>query len=424
MTKTEDKKKEVPLIHEKVLPVQEHLLILTVDRDNDIGKQLGVSGPIIGYDNNLKLATDLILKDPEESDANAIFATLKKYTELKKDYVVEIATLTGHSKENLFFADKNIALQLKGVLEVFPASAFVLVTDGAEDDQVVPIIQNFGPIISKEVVVVRQSQALESVYYTAKKALKDPAFSRIIFGVPAIILLLFFFFKVYAFQIIALVLGVYFLIKGFNLEPKLINFITDIFSRFSISRISFPFYIASLFFLIYTIVTGANLFFVNSNFVFWQRSIFVLRAVLLYLVFCVAAYVVGGIIDLFYSRSLYKIGEYIFALVATFVFSGLLDISLQFVLGDLKFQTFIYVILFSTLFLFILHRITSVFDITKDVTDLLVGLPVVSKYGVWLGEIIAVDKDRQTVSYKNRNGRVVTVLSKKHFFIQDGQVII
>jgi len=128
----------------------ERLLILTVDRDNDIGKLLGVSGPIVGYDNNLKLANDLILKDPEESDANAIFAALKKYNDLKKDYVVEIASLTGHSKENLFFADKNISLQLKSVLEEFPASAFVFVTDGAEDDQVIPILQNFGPIISKE----------------------------------------------------------------------------------------------------------------------------------------------------------------------------------------------------------------------------------------------------------------------------------
>jgi hypothetical protein len=65
-----------------------------------------------------------------------------------------------------------------------------------------------------------------------------------------------------------------------------------------------------------------------------------------------------------------------------------------------------------------------VFDITKDITELLVGLPVISKYGVWLGEVISVDNVKKTISYKSRNGRLITVISRKHFFIQDGQVII
>lgn len=416
-------------LQEKESPIekqsnQERLLILTVDRDNDIGKLLGVSGPIVGYDNNLKLANDLILKDPEESDANAIFAALKKYSELKKDYEIEIATLTGHSKENLFFADKNISLQLKSVLETFPASAFIFVTDGAEDDQIIPILQNFGPIISKELVIVKQSKAIESTFYMIKKAINDPAFARIIFGIPAIILLLVFFFKGLALRIIILVLGLYLLVRGFNLEAKLINFFKGLASKFSLTRISFPFYIASLFFLIYVCIDGTNLFFANSTFVMWQRIIFVIRAELLYLVLCAGFYVLGNIIDIIYQRALYKLGSAIFALVAVFVFSGVLDLSFQFILGEIEFTSFIVVILFSSLFLFILHMITGIFDITKDVTELLIGLPVISKYGVWLGEVISVDKDKKTISYKSRNGKVITVISQKHFFIQEGQVII
>lgn len=403
---------------------QERLLILTVDRDNDIGRLLGINGPIVGYDENLKLANDLILKDPEESDANAIFAALKKYGELKKDYVVEIASLTGHSKENLFFADKNISLQLKTVLEVFPASAFIFVTDGAEDDQVIPILQNFGPILSKEIVIVKQSKALESVYYTIKKAINDPAFSKIIFGIPAIVLLMFFFFKSLAFQILALVLGVYLFMRGFNLDIKILNFTKNVLSKFSFSRISFPFYLASLFFLIFSIATGINLLIANSNFVLWLRVTYVLRAILLYLVFAASFYVLGSIIDLIYTRSLYKLGTSIFVLVSVFVFSGVLDLALQFILEEINFSSFIYVVLLSTGFLYVLSKVTSVFDVTKDVTELIIGLPVVSKYGVWLGEVISVDKFKKTISYKNRNGRLITVISKKHFFIQDGQVII
>jgi hypothetical protein len=106
------------------------------------------------------------------------------------------------------------------------------------------------------------------------------------------------------------------------------------------------------------------------------------------------------------------------------VFLGLVDVSLQFILGELVVQNLILIIILSSLFLFVLHKITSIFDITRDITELLVGLPVVSKYGVWLGEVTAVDKTKQAISYKSRNGRVITVLSKKHFFIQNGQVII
>ena len=176
--------------------------------------------------------------------------------------------------------------------------------------------------------------------------------------------------------------------------------------------------------MIYAGITGVNLFLANDSFVLWQRIIYVLRAILLYLVFCIVSYIVGNIIDLFYSRALYKLGRAIFGIISTFVFLGLLDLAMQFVLGEASMRMLITVIFISFIFLFVLYKITSVFDITKDITELLVGLPVVSKYGVWIGEVIAVDKTKQTISFKNRSGKVITVLSKKHFFIQNGQVII
>ena len=43
------------------------ILVICVDRDNDIGEMLGVEGPIIGREKNLEVAKNLALKDPEES---------------------------------------------------------------------------------------------------------------------------------------------------------------------------------------------------------------------------------------------------------------------------------------------------------------------------------------------------------------------
>ncbi len=405
--------------------LQEKILILTVDRDDDVGNLLGVSGPIIGYENNLKLATDLILTDPEESDANAIFGALKKYNDLKKKYVVEVATLTGHSKENLFFADKNIIDQLQTVLKEYSASGVIFISDGAEDDQVIPIIQNFVPIISKDMVIVKQSKHIESIFYVVKKALKDPVFSRIILGVPAIILLLLFFIGTkYTIQILTLVFGVFFLIKGFNLEPKIEFALKNIISKFSITKISFPFNLAGLFFLIFAIYTGINLYIANISFSLLFRLVYVFRAILLYFVLSVMAFIFGEIIDLFYFKKLYLLGKFLFSLIAVIILSAIVDLSLQLIITEISFEGFIVSIIFSTVLLYLIHIITKAFDVTANVTELFIGLPVISKYGLFLGEVTDIDEKKQMIKYLPRNTKNQKIVSKGHFIYNNGRIVI
>ncbi|MEC8913665.1 MAG: DUF373 family protein, partial [Candidatus Thermoplasmatota archaeon] len=47
-------------------------LVLTVDRDNDLGVKAGIRGPVIGRKPTLTAALRLGIADPEESDTNAI----------------------------------------------------------------------------------------------------------------------------------------------------------------------------------------------------------------------------------------------------------------------------------------------------------------------------------------------------------------
>ena len=71
-------------------------LVLCIDRDNDIGVKAGVKSPVVGRAQNLKAATALALRDPEDSDTNAIFAAISIYDDLvKKDIDAEIATISG-----------------------------------------------------------------------------------------------------------------------------------------------------------------------------------------------------------------------------------------------------------------------------------------------------------------------------------------
>ncbi len=53
------------------------LLVLCVDRDNDIGEKSNIKTPVVGRKDCLYAASELALSDPEEADANAIFAAVK-----------------------------------------------------------------------------------------------------------------------------------------------------------------------------------------------------------------------------------------------------------------------------------------------------------------------------------------------------------
>ena len=61
------------------------ILILVADRDNDIGEKANVKTPLIGKKNCLEGANKLILADPEEADANTIFAAISEYEKLIKE---------------------------------------------------------------------------------------------------------------------------------------------------------------------------------------------------------------------------------------------------------------------------------------------------------------------------------------------------
>ena len=79
----------------------DRILVLCVDRDDDIGQKTGVTGPVIGREACLDTASRLALADPQESDANAIYQAVRMLDELKKNHQAEVAILTGHQNVGL-----------------------------------------------------------------------------------------------------------------------------------------------------------------------------------------------------------------------------------------------------------------------------------------------------------------------------------
>ncbi len=209
---------------------KKRILILCVDRDNDIGVKTGLKTPILGRERNLEAASKLALSDPEESDANAIFGALRAYDSLVKEATeedYEIATIVG-SELGEIKADKQLRDQLLAVLKQFAADSVIFITDGFSDEAVIPIVQSHVPILSIRRVVVKHSARLEenyavlSRYFT--KLVEDPYYSRWILGAPGILLIalaaLWYLAPNEVGIVILTIVGILFVIKGFSIDKK------------------------------------------------------------------------------------------------------------------------------------------------------------------------------------------------------------
>ena len=207
-------------------------LILCIDNDNDIGTKASVQTPVIGKEANVEAATRLLLQDPEEADANAIFAAVKMLNTLQgndSQAMYEVATVCGSEKGGVE-ADRKIISELNQVLDRFPARGVIFVSDGYSDQEIIPIIQSRVPIVSLRHVVVKHSERLEETWAVllryAKMIANDPRYSRFSLGVPGIILLvvgaLWIFNQLQTAGIALLfILGAAFCIKGFGLDDKI-----------------------------------------------------------------------------------------------------------------------------------------------------------------------------------------------------------
>ena len=200
--------------------LMKRLLVVVVDIDNDLGEKAKLRAPIIGRENVVKAATKLALADAEDVDSNALFKAVSIYDKLKKEgKEVEIVVLAGHKNLGIK-ASTRVARQLDKVLKEFPAESAIVVSDSSSDDIVLPIIQSRLKIDAIEKVFVRQAKELEKTYFVLLEKLKDPYYSKILLGIPALILLLISI--AYAFNIkaqyLGIIVGTLLLIKGFSLD--------------------------------------------------------------------------------------------------------------------------------------------------------------------------------------------------------------
>lgn len=203
------------------------LLVICVDRDNDLGEKTGIKTPVVGRNSCIEAAQRLALEDPEDADSNSIFYAVKTYEDLvSKGYNVEIITVAGVENRGVQ-ADEKIITEIRQVLEKFSANGAVIVSDGEDDESVIPIIQNVLPVVSVQRVVMKVSRSVEYSYAVFGKYLKmiayDSKYSKFFLGVPGILLLIggiasVFGFTGEIFAVLISILGGAFLIRAFDID--------------------------------------------------------------------------------------------------------------------------------------------------------------------------------------------------------------
>lgn len=230
---------------------QRRTLVLSVDRDDDIGWKAKVESPAIGRPACLRAANSLALADPEDSDVNAIFSAVKIYDELIAKGEDAVVAVVAGNHLHMIEGDRKIAASVDQVIAETKATECIIVSDGAEDEYVVPIIQSRIPVSSVHRVIVNQMPNLEGTYYILKKFFEDPKISRVVFIPLGLVMLLYAIAYVAGMPnawtiIVAGVVGCWLLYKGFGFDEIVHGILDALRISLSRGRFSFVTYTASI----------------------------------------------------------------------------------------------------------------------------------------------------------------------------------
>ncbi|MEM4877860.1 MAG: DUF373 family protein [Thermoplasmata archaeon] len=305
-------------------------LIISVDRDNDVGRKTDENGPIIGRENNLRVANKLILADPEDSDANAIFGAVSIYDSLKKEGKdVEVITLTGDISVGIK-SDQKIRDELLKIKDEIKPTDAILVSDGEEDEFILPIITSIVPVIHVKRIIVKQSKGLESSYYILVRALRDEKVARKIMVPIALIFLAYsvsvfglllwkFYFPssyypdpgTFGIAFVLFTLGLYFLLRGFRVGTKIENAYNKFKKSFIEAKISITSDLLAIFIILFGIISSYDIS-IYSKQLFPSIALF-FQNLVLWIVLAVVVREAGIAMDIFLHKK-GKIRNYLIGL--------------------------------------------------------------------------------------------------------------
>lgn len=377
--------------------MQRPLLILCIDRDNDLFEKARVSGPLIGKEANIEGAMKLALADPQDPDSNTIFYSVKLYDEMKKEgHNVEVVTLTGHKKLG-YTADKELSDQLDKILRETHAKSCILVSDGESDEEIIPIIKSRIKIDSTKIVFIKQAKELEKTYFVLLEKIKDPYYARIIIGIPAMLILLLSLSSFFGmnWQPVGIIVGLYLILKGFGLDESVSSVFKDF--KFSTERIGWVGYVGAIILFLITLVIGYQAYsqalvlglkLEKTIALVINNTIFVL---LLSFMFIIA----GKYADALLEKKKFVIIRYALYAVAAVLATMVLSIGSKWILNlnepYVSFADFITAIMLAMLTAYISSMFLKEMRMEMLLKMKLDGKEAINEHGAFLGRVVGVN---------------------------------
>ncbi len=208
------------------------ILVLCVDLDDDVGNKAGIKTPVVGRGPVIDAGLKLALSDPEESDANAIFASVKTYDKLVSEgYGCQVALVAG-SQEGEPYSSMKVIEEIKQISKTYEPTDVFVVTDGFGDEDIIPVIKANLPVSGVVRVIVKHSKSVEESYVILGRYIKmlftDERFKKYTLGFSGILLILYSLLSslnllAQGVFITAFLFGLVMLMKGYNLDIKIKN---------------------------------------------------------------------------------------------------------------------------------------------------------------------------------------------------------
>ncbi len=415
----------MPYSKPKIKNKDSNILVLAIDIDNDLYRKTRISGPLMGRVQNLNGATQLALADPEDSDSNTMFYAVKLYDKLKEEgYSVEMATITGAETEG-YEADKEAARQLELVLNKYKSEECIFITDGPSDERILPVIQSRIKISSVQVVKIKQAAGVENTYFTIVEKLKEPHFARTVFGLPAVILLLFAisYFIGAGWTLPVALIGVYLLSKGFGLEEELINSFKGL--GFSIDRMSFVFYISAILFFITGLFIAANNYaaklMITGNQV--TAIAYMVEGFLTILPIILILYLIGRMIDVRDARYYFRTFRYAVFIGSAIILWTLLYSFTEWFIGQIYFSQLVDFIIIAILIGASVSGASRFMRRRVIRKKNLKGKIVVNDLGAMIGKIAGIDLKRGRMIINTGFGNPITYSVDKIIDLSDKVIV-
>ncbi len=300
-------------------------LIIAIDRDNDLGRKTGLSSPVIGREACLKAAEKLGLADPEDSDLNTIYGALKLYDELKDKEDVEVVIVAGDENVGVI-SDSKISDQMDFLKRTTNADSVILVTDGSEDEFVIPIVASRFKIDGIKRVIVKQSKTIESTLYLIKKMLEDPKIAKSTLTPLGVLLIIYSLFSMVGFSawgygFLIFIVGLYFLLKAYGMENVIEEYFSNLKKSLYEGRFSFITYLIALILIVVGMIQGVNGFWRLLNDAVAPGPLILLVSFiyssLWWLIFAGVSIIIGKAFDAFIERkSIVRYVSMVFLLLA------------------------------------------------------------------------------------------------------------